>query len=375
MIVTLAIAGILLATLPALMFLANLPLFVLADTGTREEDSDPRRISVLIPARDEQGGIERCIRSALASQGVEIEVVVLDDHSTDRTAEIVQSLASRDPRVRYLKGQTLPPDWNGKQFACFQLASAASGEWFVFLDADVRLHPCGIRRLADYQRMSEVDLLSAFPHQETGTFLEKCLVPMMHVILLGYLPLRRMRASSEAAYAAGCGQLFMTSRPAYQAAGTHEVIRQSRHDGLKLPRAYRLAGLKTDVVDGTELASCRMYHSAGEVVRGLLKNAHEGIANARLILPFTVLLVGSGVLPLAVLVASVVEENLFGGLLALIGVGLGHLPRAVGAVKFRQSYLGVLFHGFAIAIFVTLQWVALLMHAAGRSVAWRGRGG
>ncbi len=233
----------------------------------------------------------------------------------------------------------------------------------------------GLRRLVDYQQSSQVALLSAFPHQETGTVLEKWLVPMMHVILLGYLPLRRMRENDDAAFAAGCGQLFMTTREAYHAAGTHEAIKQSRHDGLKLPRAYRMAGLKTDVVDGTDLASCRMYDSARQVIQGLLKNAHEGIANARLIVPFSVLLLGAAVLPLITLIASIRSGSLLCGLLSLIGVVLGHLPRAVGAVKFRQSFLGVLFHSVATSIFVALQWVALWMQATGRSVAWRGRRG
>ncbi len=95
----------------------------------------------MIPARDEQEGIEACIRSALASEHADMEVVVLDDHSTDRTGEIVRSIAADDARVRYLPGQTLPSGWNGKQFACFQLAAAASKDRLAFLDADVRLQP------------------------------------------------------------------------------------------------------------------------------------------------------------------------------------------------------------------------------------------
>ena len=375
MMLTLAIAGILLAALPAAMFLANLPLFVLPPKQSNANEAIGRHISVLIPARDEQAGIDACVRTALASEGAEVEVVVMDDQSTDRTAEIVQSLAAEDQRVRYQLSESLPSEWNGKQFACFQLASAASHDRFVFLDADVRLQPAALQRLADYQDDREVALLSAFPHQQTGTLLEKWLVPMMHVILLGYLPLRRMRESREAAYAAGCGQLFMTTRSSYEAAGTHQAIKQSRHDGLKLPRAYRTAGLSTDLVDGTDLASCRMYHSASQVIQGVLKNAHEGIANARLIVPFSVLLLGSAVLPLVTLLISLRTGNRAGVLLSLVGIFLGHLPRAVGAIKFRQSFIGVLFHSLATLLFVALQWVAFAMHAMGRSVAWRGREG
>ena len=373
MTLALSILGILLAAIPAGLFLTNLPLFVLRRSAARLERESQPAVSVLIPARDEQGGIEDCLRTVLASRDVSTEVVVLDDQSTDRTAEIVQALAEKDDRVRCVAGAPLPDGWNGKQFACYQLAETASTDRWLFVDADVRLQPDALRALADYQDANHVDLLSAFPHQQTDTWLEKWLVPMMHVVLLGYLPLRRMRSSTLEAYAAGCGQLFMTNREGYKAAGTHEAIKSSRHDGLKLPRAYRKAGLRTDVVDGTDLASCRMYESTAGVIRGVLKNAHEGIANARLILPFSVLLLGGSVLPVVTLVVSVLTENFWAGLASIVGVVLGHLPRMLSAIQFRQSIFGVVFHSLATLLFVMLQWVAFVMHAMGRSVAWRGR--
>lgn len=370
MILALSIAGLLLAALPAGMFLANLPLFRLRSDDDR---ACGRSVSVLIPARDEEQGIESCLRAALASQQVEVEVVVLDDHSSDRTAERVQAWAAKDARVRYVAGKPLPSGWNGKQFACSQLAESAACDRWLFIDADVRLQPDALHRLSSYQDREHVDLLSAFPFQETGSWLEKWLVPMMHVILLGYLPLQRMRQSKEEAYAAGCGQMFLTTPSAYRAAGGHAAIKDSRHDGLKLPRAYRRAGLTTDVIDGTELASCRMYHSAAQVVQGVLKNAHEGIANPRLIVPFSILLLGSAVLPLVVLVVAITFDHGWAALLALAGVLLGHFPRLLAAIRFRQSYQGVWFHSAATLLFVVLQWIAWWMHRSGRTVAWRGR--
>ncbi len=118
-------------------------------------------------------------------------------------------IAESDSRVRYVPGAVLPSGWNGKQYACKQLADAASHERLLFLDADVRLQPEALATLLAHQDATDVALLSAFPHQETGTVLEKLIIPMMHFILLGFLPLARMRASTHPAYAAGCGQLFL----------------------------------------------------------------------------------------------------------------------------------------------------------------------
>ena len=190
--VWLSIAGVVLALIPAATFIANLSAFELTDSASGIGDADVA-VSVLIPARDEADGIAQCVDAALSSEGAEVEVLVLDDHSTDWTAAIVAEIASRDGRVRCLAGRPLPPGWNGKQHACVQLADAASLSRIVFIDADVRLGPQALRRLAARQDESDVALLSAFPHQQTGTLLEKMIIPLMHFVLLGFLPLSRMR--------------------------------------------------------------------------------------------------------------------------------------------------------------------------------------
>ncbi len=385
MMLGLAIGSLLIACLPAIMFAKNISAFLFPiqtrnqdhevsdHDGTTAHDSHQRGVSVLIPARDEQDGIAASVNAALQNQGISLEVLVLDDHSTDGTAQIVKQIAETDSRVRYLSGEELPEGWNGKQFGCKQLAEAADYPLLVFIDADVRLKSDALQRLADCYAATGVGLLSVFPHQETGTILEKWIIPLMHFVLLGFCPLERMRNDSSPALAAGCGQLFMTEQQAYQTAGTHAAIRGSRHDGVKLPRAYRAAGLMSDVYDGCELADCRMYHSASEVVRGVLKNATEGLADIKLIFPFTILLLGGSVLPVILLVLCVVQGNLVAAAVAATAVIVGHVPRILAAIRLRQSWLGVICHAPATLLFVALQWVALLNHLSGRQVAWRGR--
>ncbi|MDG2222690.1 MAG: glycosyltransferase family 2 protein [Rubripirellula sp.] len=373
MILAVSIVASLLAFLPLWMFRNNVPLFIVASSDQPADPGERASVSVLIPARDEASSIGASVGAALANQEVDLEVVVLDDHSTDATAEIVQNLAESDPRVRLLTSEPLPDGWNGKQFACRQLADAASHDHLVFLDADVRLSEMALANLLDRKQRTAVALLSAFPHQQTGTWLEKWIIPLMHFILLGYLPLHRMRGTTDPAFAAGCGQLFLTRKDQYLKAGTHQAIAESRHDGLKLPRAYRQADLMTDVIDGTELAECRMYHNAPEVIRGVLKNAVEGIANPKLIVPFTIMLIGGAVLPLVVLVWAILQSSWIAAGIAAVAVIVGHGPRAIAAKHFRQPWSGVLFHSLSVLLLVLLQWVALANHLLGRQVAWRGR--
>ena len=387
----LAVLALAAASLPAVMFVRNLPLFQTinhpsmdvpavgvsdaSDVGV--PNTSNRACSVLIPARDEANGIAASVSAALQSSDggdrLNIEVVVLDDHSTDGTAEIVADLSATDPRVRLETSQPLPDGWNGKQFACRQLADLATHEVFVFLDADVRLHPSGLDRLLSYRESTQTALLSAFPRQITGTIAEQLIIPMMHYILLGFLPMDRMRQSPSPAYASGCGQLFMTDRESYRRAGTHETLASSRHDGVKLPRAYRQAGLMTDVVDGTDIASCRMYTNGGEVLRGVLKNATEGVANPRVIVPFSIILLSAALLPWITLVGAAATGSFVAAGLAGIAILVSYIPRVTAAIKLRQSKLGAILHPVATTIFVALQWVALFNAATGRSIAWRGR--
>ena len=376
MLLAASVVGLMLALLPAAMFRRNLPRFRVWDDRPTDEPSatDPPEVAVLIPARDEADGIAAAIESVSASRGVRWQLLVLDDHSADETAAIVERYARQDSRVRCLTGNELPPGWNGKQFACYQLAQAARSPLLVFLDADVRLRPDTLRLWSRRHSDSGVALSSIFPHQQTGTWLEKWIIPLMHWILLGFLPLERMRQSTHPAYSAGCGQAFMTGRQEYERAGTHAAIAGSRHDGVKLPRAYREAGMATDVLDGTELAECRMYRSAGEVIRGVLKNAVEGIAAPGRIVPFTLIILGGSLLPWVTLALAWAEAALPAALVSAAALVLSYQPRVQAAVRLRQSPLGAICHPLAVTLFVLLQWVALAQYLTGRQVAWRGRG-
>lgn len=408
--------SMLLAAFSAAMFAGNLPKFTRWRAGELSPVEEEPSISVLIPARDEAGGIRESIQCVLANTGVGLEVVVLDDGSTDGTGDIVRQIAAADDRVRLIEGIDLPKGWNGKQHACFRLAEAARFDLMLFLDADVRLTPTALQQLTrrklqtlgnDHDPITlgvPISLLSAFPKQETGTLLEKMLIPMMHFVLLCYLPFSRMRGSTHPAYASGCGQLFVTDRQSYQRAGTHEAIRATRHDGLKLPMAFRRNGMLTDCVDGTGLATCRMYTGAGEVINGLLKNASEGIANKRLLLPFTFLLGGANLLPwvcaavAAGALSGALTESMAGGasngganndaasngpaasiamqyvfVTSVFAIGLSYLPRLIAAKRFEQSWLGAMLHPAAIALFLILQWWAFFNSLRGKQVPWRGR--
>jgi hypothetical protein len=361
-----------LAVIPALVFLRNLRLYT--PPPRLPPPTSPAQVSVLIPARNEERSIHETISAALASEDITLEVIALDDHSADQTASIVAALAERDARVRLLTAPPLPPGWSGKAHACAVLARSARYPILLFLDADVRLASDGVRRMVQALESSHADLASGFPHEETETMTEQLVIPLIHFLLLGFLPLWRMRRSGHPAYGAGCGQLFVTRRTAYDQAGGHSAIASSLHDGVTLPRAFRAAGLKTDLFDATDLAHCRMYRSAAEVWHGFAKNAHEGLAKPALIVPATIFLGGGQILPFLVLGQALwnpAEPGVLG--LALVGCVAAYLPRLIAARRFRQSRIGALLHPCGILIVLLIQWYAFIRRAFHLPAVWKGR--
>ena len=365
----LALVALVLAAIPCGLFLLNLLVYRPLPIC---HPSSATRLSVLIPARNEEANIRATLEAVLASRGCDLEMVVLDDHSTDRTAALVNDLARRDDRVRLETAPALPAGWCGKQHACHVLARLARHPLLVFIDADVRLAPDALARMASFMEHRPVALASGVPRQELGTFSERLLLPLIHFILLGFLPMHLMRRSRFPALSAGCGQLFIARRDAYEQCGGHARLRDSLHDGLKLPRVFRQAGFATGLFDATDLATCRMYHTNRETWRGLGKNATEGLAAPGMILPMTVWLLGGQVLPF-VLLALALMLSPTGLAFAAAAAVCAWLPRLVACRKFHQPAGATLLHPFGVFALLAIQWHALGRQLAGKPALWKGR--
>ena len=379
----------------SVMFVVNLLFFrkatvpisrnALASGSARQPDAGALRliengdrsgicVSVLIPARNEAMRIGPLLDSVLTSEGVTCEICVLDDESQDGTDAIVEVYSRRHSNVRLLKGVPVPDGWSGKQFACYQLAQQAKFDELVFLDADVALSKDALLRAINQRRRINADLLSGFPRQRVITMGEQLLIPLIHLILLCFLPFGLMRWTRMTGAAAGCGQFFLTTKQAYGLSGGHSSIRKSLHDGIMLPRAYRMSGLKTDLFDAADLAQCRMYTSFEETWSGLLKNAGEGFAKMPLLPVMTVLMLLAFVCPVICaaglslgLVATDFSEIVMAACL------LSYLPRVLCCLMFDRAWLACLLNPVSILLFLVIQWTAWIRKTRGKGVQWRQR--
>lgn len=334
----------------------------------------PLSLSVCIPARNEERNLPHILQDSLANLGVSLEVLAYDDQSIDQTPSILQAWMKREPRVRAVATKVMPAGWNGKQWGCEQMGQAARGEWLLFTDADVRFTPDTFARaIAEAVRLN-ASLLSTLPREEVGGFVERLVVPLIHWMLFSWLPMPRMRTTNDPATSAGCGQFLLVKRSAWQAAGGHAAFKESMHDGIKLPRNLRRAGFHTDLYDGSDCVSCRMYSSAGETWRGFTKNAYEGLGSPVVLLVFT-LLEGAGILLpwfwLPLMIARG-ETPLGPTVLAAFAVTAQIVQRVLLARRFKQPIECVLLHPLTILLLLAIQWRSYWLHLT-KQRAWRGR--
>ena len=272
-----ASASELLPALPWLLPFAS--LFRLASNRPNLSDVAPGAgtlVSVIVPARNESATIETVVRSVLASTYEPLELLVLDDRSTDDTAALVERLAAEDARLRLVPGEPLPEGWYGKPWACFQGYRAARGDLLLFTDADTRHQPELLARAVGALRAERADLVTVAPRQRCETFWERLVMPQIWLLLgVRYHPSRVNRARRERDVIAN-GQFILVPRESYEAAGTHEVVRHEVAEDLALAQAFHRAGRKIHFAFAERLMETRMYHSLPHLVEGWSKNVYLG---------------------------------------------------------------------------------------------------
>ena len=235
-------------------------------------------VSILVPARNEADQIESCIRSMVEQNYERLEVLVLDDNSSDATAAIVQRIIDglqpvQKERLQLLHGEPLPQGWVGKNFACYQLAQHARGDYLFFTDADTVYAPQTVAAVIDCMHHFDVSFLTGHPEYQLRNLLECLLVPMLTFKVFTLLPVPLVRLRPEPILATGYGVLLCFWRPAYEAVGGHAAVKGSILEDLSLARIIKEAGYRMALVDAMELVHCHMYDSYADAWEGLSKNS------------------------------------------------------------------------------------------------------
>lgn len=331
------------------------------------------RVSVLVPARDEEQRLGPCLAALISTEGVaDLEILVLDDGSTDGTADVARAYAERDPRVRLVEGgdAPLPEGWLGKPWACARLARAATGSVLVYVDADVTVAPHGVAASVDLLRETGLDLVSPYPRQEADGVLPRLVQPLLQWSWLTTLPLGPAESSPRESLVAANGQLLVVDAAAYRRAGGHEAVRGEVLDDVALLRAVKRAGGRGVVADGTHVATCRMYESAPELVDGYTKSLWSAFGSPAGSAAVVGLLSWLYVVPAAAVVAGPTNRARAWG---AAGYAAGVAGRTLVARRTGQHLVpDVATHPASVATFGWLVAESWRRKRAGR-LTWRGR--
>lgn len=230
------------------------------------------RVSVIIPARNEEAGIASAVRSVAAQQGVR-EILVVDDQSQDRTGEILQGLKVELPSLRSIRIEALPEGWVGKPHALAAGARLAEGEWLLFTDADTEHLPGSLAALLGRAESAKADLLSVSPAQKTVAWWEKSVIPLVYTRLARLYRFEEVSDPQSPAAAAN-GQYLLIRREVYERIGGHEAVRDKILEDVELARRVKGAGGRLVFLPGAEWVETRMYRSFVEMWRGWTKNLY-----------------------------------------------------------------------------------------------------
>ncbi len=334
-----------------------------------------RKVSVLIPARNEERNLEACLDSLLAQTYRNYEIIVLDDQSSDRTWQIIQDYARRQPsKVRAVRGEPLPPHgWLGKPHAMQQLARHAAGEYLMFTDADTVHGAESIAWAVTNLEAHHADCVSGYVQQDMATLGEQFIVPATYIMSAMLLPLWLITALPAPGLSFAIGQLLVIRRRAFQAIDGCERVRGEISDDLAMARELKRAGFKEVFLDIRRHVRCRMYDGYRASFQGMSKNIYD-IARHRSIL-FAVavtVLVSFVVLPLALLLIQVLTGAAGAGR-TLPCVAAFLLAWTVVLYDRGLRWWAPLLYPVLFIHLLYMAWWSFAQIVTGRGVSWKGR--
>ncbi|WP_337176546.1 glycosyltransferase [Paludisphaera sp.] len=341
--------------------------------------ADPPLVSAIIPAKDEEATLDECLAATRAQDYPNLEILVVDDRSLDRTAEIARRHAAEDPRVRVVQNDRLPPGWTGKTYVLHRHSGLARGEWLWFLDADVAPGPAFLPVMLEYARENNAELASVLPELRCETFWEQVVQPLAGVVLMqSFRPNQVNDDAHPRAFANG--QSILVTRKAYDAVGGHRSVRDRFVEDIGLAQKVKGQGMPIRLGVTRGLISCRMYASLGQLVRGWSRILFDALDRKpwRLILKLLdpIIFSQSGHVVLVVALAMLATGR--GGPFAwwLLGMSLVHhaLMYAVFRLVYdvsvpRSKYVATFPLGNLVTDWILIR--AIWMCFTGK-VAWRG---
>lgn len=342
----------------------------------REVLVSPPLVSVLIPARNEESNIRRILNSMIKQDYPNLEILVLDDNSTDATVQIVEKIMEKDSRIKLIKGAPLPAGWKGKCFACHQLSKIAKGSYFVFTDADTLHYPNSISGSLAALLKNNLDVTSIYPRQIAVTFSERMTVRFINLAILSFMPLILVKHTKGPFFSTAIGQFLLFKREAYEKTGGFESVKDEILEDINISKQVKRCGLKIMVYDGSDSIFCRMFTNLADVVKGFTRFIYaafdcnflmEFIAVFFISLMFMVPFI---LLPLGIFIFDWPAKTIS---LNIIQIFLIFTIKFILAIRFKERILDVFFTPISVAYIVLAAINSYLQSRFGKGVNWKDR--
>jgi chlorobactene glucosyltransferase len=349
-------------------------------------DNSPK-VSICIPARNEELVIRNCIQSALAQDYRNLEVIVLNDKSTDGTQQILNEIKQQnsDINLKILPGGDRPEGWLGKNWACHQLGKEASGDYLIFIDADTWMQKKFISRLMGVVQQNKLDAVTVWPHQILVGFWEKVVIPQVYFVIHTLLPVKYtstdpkwvpkyFRPKIRKYFAAACGQCIAINKQVYLRIGGHSAVKNKVVEDVEIARLIRSNNYSMQMLMGVDYIFCRMYQNSSDIFNGFRKNFLAGFGNNYLlfliagILHFVVYL-----LPIALLIVAIKSNDNYQLYLSLAVIGIYSGQRLVVDLQNRWNPLFSLTHFLGVIWFQILSLFVVTDRVLKRTVKWKDR--
>ena len=357
---------ILVATCFSLLALGRLRVRSLRNVPLSPRETWPS-VSLIAPARNEELHIERAVRSLTKLDYPNLEITIINDRSTDRTGEILDSLAAEFPQLTVVHLAELPAGWLGKNHALQLGADRSRGDWLLFADADIVFEPTTLRRAMDYATANKVDHLTAWPRVEAPSWLLSVFMLTFALYLFLFVRVWSIRNRNSSAHI-GIGAFNLVKRDVYQAVGGHTRIPMRPDDDLKLGKIIKAAGYQQDLVDSNGLLSLEMYGSVRELIHGLEKNMFSGTDyNVPLTVFSSLLSLACNVWPFIAL--FFIPPPTFW---LYVAVCLTLWATALGSARVMQVPASrALAFPLGVLLFVYIQWRTMLLNYYHGGIRWR----
>ena len=333
-------------------------------------------VSILIPARNEEKSIIRCLKSLVEQDYKNTEILVLDDNSTDNTKNIINKYIDDNKNIKLISGENLPNGWIGKHWACEQLAKNAKGNYILFLDADTAINKEIIKTAVSQMQIQSAELITTIPRKKPRCIAEKLLFPFIDWISLAFLPIKISQKLNNSYLSATFGQFMLFKKDAYDAIGGHKKIKDNILDDINLGRMIKKHGYKWILLDGTKHVESQMYENSKDTIKGVSRSIFPALNyHISILLIAIIILILLGIAPIYIILSDFLTStsNPINRItFSYITFTNMIISWTIVCLKFNHNILTALIHPIIITLMILTAMHSLVSNILG-SIKWKDR--